>query len=167
MVQNGGSEAVSMKMLVFLCCLTLSGWSDCIGVLYSSVRVDNSLRNCGNALVKRQISQKSIFAAHAKLFFIFFFFSKPNGLMNDVGKLLWALMSYIVFVLVHLYLRLSENVLPCEFHWHWRFLYIARRHFIVYDSCPLNSVFYMLRGYVMAAQPDLLTSCSSCSAVVH
>ena len=27
--------------------------------------------------------------------------------MNDVGKLLWAITSYIVFVLVHLYLRLS------------------------------------------------------------
>ena len=39
--------------------------------------------------------------------------------MNDVGKLLWALTSYIVFVLVHLYLRLSENALPCEFHKHW------------------------------------------------
>ena len=36
--------------------------------------------------------------------------------MNYVGKLLWALTSYIVFVLVHLYLRLSENILPCEFH---------------------------------------------------
>ena len=35
--------------------------------------------------------------------------------MNDVGKLLWTLMSYIVFVLVHLYRRLSENVLPCKF----------------------------------------------------
>ena len=45
-----------------------------------------------------------------------FFFSKPRGLIKDVGKLLWALMYYIVFVLVHLYLRLSENVLPCEFH---------------------------------------------------
>ena len=56
--------------------------------------------------------------------------------MNDVGKLLWALTSYIVFVLVHLYLRLSKNVLPCEFHKHWRFPYIARRHFIVYDSGP-------------------------------
>ena len=54
--------------------------------------------------------------------------------MNDVGKLLWALMSYIVFVLVHLYLRLSENFLPCEFHRHWGFLYIARRHFFVYDK---------------------------------
>ena len=50
--------------------------------------------------------------------------------MNDVGKLLWALMSYIVFVLVHLYLRLSENVLPCDFHKHWGFLYIARRHLL-------------------------------------
>ena len=30
----------------------------------------------------------------------------------------WAPTSYIVFVLVHLYLRLSENVLPCEFYQH-------------------------------------------------
>ena len=50
--------------------------------------------------------------------------------MNDVGKLLWALMSYIVFVLVHLYLRLSEKVFPCDFHKHWEFLYIARRHLL-------------------------------------
>ena len=35
--------------------------------------------------------------------------------MNDVGKLLWALMSSIVFVLVHLYLRLSENVFLARF----------------------------------------------------
>ena len=53
--------------------------------------------------------------------------------MNDVGKLLWVLMSYIVFVLVHLYFRMLENV-PCEFQKHWRILYIARRPFIVYDS---------------------------------
>ena len=52
--------------------------------------------------------------------------------MNDVGELLWALTSYVVFVLVHLYLRLLENVLLCEFHQHWRLLYIARCHFIVY-----------------------------------
>ena len=51
--------------------------------------------------------------------------------MDDVGKLLWAPTSYIVFVLVHLYLGLLENILPCAFHQHWRFLYIARRHFIV------------------------------------
>ena len=56
--------------------------------------------------------------------------------MNDVSKLLWTLMSYIVFVLVHLYLRLSENVCLCEFHRHWRILYIARHHFIIYDSDP-------------------------------
>ena len=54
--------------------------------------------------------------------------------MNDVGKLLWALMSYMVYVLVYLYLRLSENVLPYEFHKHGGSLYIARHHFIVYNS---------------------------------
>ena len=79
--------------------------------------------------------KESIFAAHAKLFVIIFLFSfflsKPSGLMNDLGKQLWALTSYIVFVLVHLYLRLLGSVLPCEFHQHWRFLYIARCHFIV------------------------------------
>ena len=56
--------------------------------------------------------------------------------MNDVGKLLWAPMSYIVFILVHFYFRLLENVLPCEFHQYWRLLYIARCYFIVYDSGP-------------------------------
>ena len=40
------------------------------------------------------------------------------------------------FVLVLLYFRLSENVLLCEFHLHWIFVYIARRHLIVYDSGP-------------------------------
>ena len=72
------------------------------------------------------------FAAHTKLFITFlspFFFSKPSGLMADVGQLLWALTSYIVFILVHWYLRLLDNVLPCEFHQHWRLLYIARHHF--------------------------------------
>ena len=82
--------------------------------------------------MKRQIS--SVFTAHAKLFIIFFFlsffFSKSSRLMNDVGKLLWALTSYIIFVLVHLYLRLSENALPCDFHKHWRFQYIVRHHFL-------------------------------------
>ena len=81
----------------FLYCLTVSGDIDCIGVLYSSICVSRSHRNCRNALVKR-----------------------PTN----------------VFLLVHLYLRLSENVLPCDFHKHWGFLYIARRHFIVYDSGP-------------------------------
>ena len=52
-------------------------------------------------------------------------------------------MSYIVFVLVHLYHRLSENILPSKFHRHWGFLYIARYHFIVYDSGLQNSVFYV------------------------
>ena len=42
-VQYGVSEAVSMKMPVFLCCLTLSGWFYCIGVLYSSIRVGSNL----------------------------------------------------------------------------------------------------------------------------
>ena len=54
--------------------------------------------------------------------------------MADVGKPLWAQMSYIVFVVVRLYLELLENVLHCEFCQHWR--YIARRYFIVYDSGP-------------------------------
>ena len=95
--------------------------------------------------------------------------------MNDVGKLLWTLMSYIVFVLVHLYLRLSENVLPCEFHRHWGFLYIARRHFIVYDSGPyfichtrlhngcIVMIFFELR--VLFSDPccrALVTSSSHC-----
>ena len=69
--------------------------------------------------------------------------------MNDVSKLLWTLMSYIVFVLVHLYLRLSENLLPCEFHKHWRFLYIARRHFIVVRKTPY---FICYAVCMMAAQ---------------
>ena len=135
-MQYGISEAVSTKTPVFLRCLTLSGWFDCIGILYSSIRVGRSLRNCGNALVKRQISKKAFSpptqnCSSSFFFFFKFFFSKPRGLMNDVGKLLWALTSYIVFVLVHLYLRLLGSVLPCEFHQHWRFLYIARCHFIV------------------------------------
>ena len=83
----------------------------------------------------------ALFAAHANLFIIFlsssFFSSKPSEIMADVGKLLWAQMSYIhnvVFVVVHLYPGLLENVLPCEFCQHWG--YIARRHFIAYDSGP-------------------------------
>ena len=39
--------------------------------------------------------------------------------MADVFKLLWTPTSYIVFVLVHLYLRLLENVLTCVFRRHW------------------------------------------------
>ena len=91
--------------------------------------------------------------------------------MNDVGKLLWALTSYTVFVLVHLYLRLSENVLPCEFHKHWRFLYIARRHllFIVVRKTPY---FICYAVCMMAAQSMSLLHVPCCVllvilAVVH
>ena len=66
--------------------------------------------------------------------------------MNYVGKLLWALMSYGVYVLVHLYLRLSENVLPCEFHKHWRFLYNAILLFVIVVR---KTLFYLLHGYMM------------------
>ena len=34
-----------------------------------------------------------------------FFFSKLGAKIADVGNLLWAQMSYIVLVVVHLYLR--------------------------------------------------------------
>ena len=36
-MQYGISEAVLMKTPVFLRCLTISGWCDCIGILYSSI----------------------------------------------------------------------------------------------------------------------------------
>ena len=117
--------------------------------------------------MKHQISPKSVFATHAKLFiiflslFLYFFLSfsvsledrKPRGLMNDVGKLLRALMSYKVFVLVHFYLRLPENVLPCKFHKHWGSLYIARCHFIVVRKTP-----YFI-CYTVAAQ-SMVMLCS-------
>ena len=59
---------------------------------------------------------KMHFVAHAKLF-IYFFSIKPSG---GVGKLLWSPTSYIVLVVVYLYLGLLENVLTvtCEFHRH-------------------------------------------------
>ena len=133
-MQYGVSEAVSTKIPVFLCCLTLSGWFDCIGILYSSIRVGRSLRNCGNALVKRQISKKAFSPptqnCSSSFFLSSFFFSKPSAKMADVGKLLWAQTSYIVFVWVQVYLWLPENVVACEFHRHWGFVYIVECHFL-------------------------------------
>ena len=63
-------------------------------------------------------------------FFLSFFFSKPSTKMADVGKLLWEQTSYIVFVWVQVYLWLPENVVACEFHRHWGFVYIVECHFI-------------------------------------
>ena len=53
---------------------------------------------------------------------------------QKIYKSLFLETRIIVFVLVQLHLRLSENILSCEFHRHWGFLYITRRHFIVYNS---------------------------------
>ena len=60
---------------------------------------------------------KSIIAAHAKLliFLLFFFFSKPSTKLADVGKLLWAQTSYIVFVWVQVYHWLPWKVVACKF----------------------------------------------------
>ena len=71
---------------------------------------------------------KWVIAAHAKLFIIKFFSSKPSAKMANVGKLLWAKTSYIVFVWVQVYLWLPEHVVAYEFHRHWGFVYIVGRH---------------------------------------
>ena len=42
-VQYGVSESVSTKTPFFLRCLTLSGWFECIGILYTSIRVGSNL----------------------------------------------------------------------------------------------------------------------------
>ena len=59
--------------------------------------------------------------------------------------------SYIVFVVVDLYLGLLENICTCEFHRHWRFLFVARCHFIVYNSdlyiCSIIDLFGYTHGY--------------------
>ena len=88
-------------------------------------------------------------AAHAKLFIIFlllsFFFSKPSTKMADVGKLLWAQTSYIVFVWVQVYLWLPENIVACEFHRHWGFVYIVKCHLVslhLFQLC-LHSCLYI------------------------
>ena len=39
----GVSEAISMKLLVLICSLYLSGWFDCIGILYISICISGNL----------------------------------------------------------------------------------------------------------------------------
>ena len=51
------------------------------------------------------------FATHANYLSVSFF-SKPGAIMAVVSKLLWEQMSYIVFVVVYLYLGLLENTHP-------------------------------------------------------
>ena len=87
-MQYGVSEAFSTKTPVFLCCLILLGWFDCMGILCSSICIGSNLYDCQNTLAKCQISKKH-FSAHTKLFIIFFF-SKLSAKVADVGKLLWA-----------------------------------------------------------------------------
>ena len=95
-VQYGVSEAVSTKTSVFLCCLTLSGWFDWIGILYASIHIKSNLETAKqNTVCEAPENLKWIIAAHAKLFIIlilsssqfFFLFSKPSAKMADVGKL--------------------------------------------------------------------------------
>ena len=78
----------------FLCCLILSSWFDCIGILYSSIRIGKQPLRLPKHTYEVPDIQKSVSAVHAKLFF----FSKPSTKMADVGKLLWAQTLYIVFV---------------------------------------------------------------------
>ena len=58
---------------------------------------------------------------------------------------------HVVFVIVHLYLGLLENICTCAFHRHWRFLFVARCHFIAYNSglyiCSILDLFGYTHGY--------------------
>ena len=117
--------------------------------------------------MKRQISKKAFSPPTrncSSFFFLLlsrssFFFSKPSGLMNDVGKLLWALTSYIVFVLVHLYRRLSKRS-SLQVSQVSNFLYIARRHFvfmIVVRKTPYfvcYAVTWWLHNWWLVSSPD-------------
>ena len=114
-VQYGVSEAVSMKTPVFLRCLTLSGWFDCIGILYSSIRVGRSLRNYGNALVKRQISKKAFSPptqnCSSSFFFLLSFSASLVLKWLMLASCYGQITSYIVFMWVQVYLWLPENIL--------------------------------------------------------
>ena len=146
-------------MPVFLHCLTLSGWFDCIGVLYSSVCVGSNP------------AKIHLWSARYQHYFLLcktvhhlssFYFSKPSAKMADVGKLLWAQMSYIVFVWVQVYLWLPENVVAYEFRWHWIFVCIVKHHFLsfhlfsyayinVHKSTIVHSYHLQLRAWATLA----------------
>ena len=107
----GISEAVSIKMLIFLHCFELSGWFDHIGILYGSIYVGKHSIKLLKYTCEVPDILKCFFCCPRKLFIIFlsFFSSKPSAIMAYVGKLLWAPTSYLVFVVVHLYLGLLKH----------------------------------------------------------
>ena len=55
---------------------------------------------------------------------IYFFSSKPGTIMGDAGSLPWASMSYIVFVVVHLYLWVLPKAHMCSRVKHLAYIYI-------------------------------------------
>ena len=82
-VQYGVSEAVAMKPPVFLRSLTLSGWFDGIGILYSSIALVATFKT---AKIHLQSARKpKMHYCHPHKLFTFFFFSKPSAKIAVVG----------------------------------------------------------------------------------
>ena len=98
----------------FFFAVSLSGWCDCIDIFYSSICF--SKKNFKSAIKHLWSARFSKKCCCCPREFVHHFFSKPGAIMADVGKLLWAQTSCIVFVVVCLYLGLLENILFCEFH---------------------------------------------------
>ena len=147
-----------MKTPVFHRCLKLLGCFDCVGILYSNIHVDKNFR-AAEIHLWRFRDPKMHFVTHEKLFVIIiifkfhsFFSSKPSTIVAGVDNSLWVITSYILFVVVHLYLGLLEIIPACEFRWHRRFLYIARHHFIVYMIAVHKTPYLICYGYMMATQ---------------
>ena len=72
--------------------------------------------------------------------------------MMLIGMVLWTPKSYIVFELVHLYLRLLENVLPCKFHQHWTLQDAILFFMIVVRKICISSV----KQLYMMATPEII-----------
>ena len=76
----------------------------------------------------------------------------------------WPQTSYIVFVAVHLYLGLLENVLPCNFHMYTSirdFYKLLDAVFLFYRIVSLKFLIFMIYGYMIAKQ-----SCSFLGIIV-